>query len=70
VRACTNTRSPTQVLQRIDDEWVVTGLPSDSDPLIRTWASFNERSTLFSALEIENDNQFNIKVNIKVRHFF
>ena len=54
-----------QVLGMFED-WDMCALPADSDPQIRDWGEFTASSSKFSAMSVENDNQFNVKVNIKV----
>eukprot|EP00808_Paulinella_micropora_P031934 g78798.t1 len=55
-----------QVLGLIDDSWKVNLDEFASvDQEVKSFADFTKHSALYAALNVENDNQYNIKVNIQ-----
>eukprot|EP00808_Paulinella_micropora_P017617 g26012.t1 len=55
-----------QVLGLIDDSWKVNLDEFASvDQEVKNFADFTKHSALYAALNVENDNQYNIKVNIQ-----
>eukprot|EP00808_Paulinella_micropora_P031194 g58405.t1 len=55
-----------QVLGLIDDSWRVDlDQFASVDQEVKNFADFTKHSALYAALNVENDNQYNIKVNIQ-----